>query len=68
MKAKKVLSFSALPSRLPIWQTATCWLMSDRLHAAGWVWGVLGSLMALLWMGSIAGMIREEQVDLKELQ
>lgn len=65
----KVLPHKRLPTRLPIWNTATAWLLLDRGQAPGWLWGAVGVLLAIVWFFSFVLIFRSEvQTDLKELQ
>lgn len=67
MKHPKVLHPKHLPGRLPLLQTLLWYLFLDKIHAPGWVWGVMGTLMVLVWAVSIYNLIVEEKVELKEL-
>lgn len=68
MKRDKVVSFKQLPSQLPTTGTAVWLLVLDRLHAPGWVWGVVITLLVLIWIIVIVMMIKKQQVELRELQ
>lgn len=63
MRKTKVISRAELPGRLPIYQTILIWLLLDRMQASQWIWGVMGTLFGLLWIGSIVALIKEEQVS-----
>ena len=63
MAAKKVISRKNLPASIPLISTAVTWLVLDRLQAAGWVYGVMGTVLALAWIGAIVGMCTEKQTD-----
>lgn len=67
MKAKKVVAYENLPARLPIWVSATAWLLLDRFKPPGWVWGVVGTIFVFMWIISIVELTREERVKLSEL-
>jgi hypothetical protein len=60
----KVIHPKNLPSKLPLLLTAVAWLMLDRLQPAGWVHGVVYTIIAILWIISIVGMVREQQLDI----
>lgn len=68
MKIKKVIAYEQLPARLPIWISLTAWLLLDRFHPPGWVWGMVGTVFAFLWLVSIIDMVREQRIKLTELQ
>jgi hypothetical protein len=68
MKHQKVVSNKNLPTRLPITLSIWVWLLLDRLKAASWVWGVVGTLVVILWAAAIFGIIHEDRTDLRELQ
>ena len=60
MKTKKVVSYDNLPTRLPIWPTGTAFLLLDRFHAVGWVWGIFGTLFALIWIVALYAVWTQE--------
>lgn len=61
------MTYAQQPSRLPIWSTATIWLVLDRLHAPGWAWGVAGTVVVVAWIGAIVSISVEDNIELKEL-
>jgi len=63
MKSVKVISYKQLPAKIPTVPTAVAWLLLDRLQAAGWVWGVVGTMFALIWIGSVTAFFMQETVD-----
>jgi hypothetical protein len=42
-----------MTAQLPIFSTLTAWLFLDRVSAPGWVWGVVGTLFAVVWAANI---------------
>jgi len=60
----KVISYRNLPVRLPFVGTAVGWLLLDRFHAPGWVWGIAATLCAIMWAVSIFLLVAEETVDI----
>lgn len=60
----KTIAYKNLPARPPLLLTAVTWLLLDRLDAPGWAWGIAITLLVLVWVAQIAGMIREDNVDL----
>jgi hypothetical protein len=67
MKKPKVIASKQLPSRLPTVATIAWFLLLDRFHAPGWLWGAMGVLFAIFWGGAIYAMYVQEPVELKEL-
>ncbi len=64
MKSKKVISSKNLPVRLPIFQTATMYLLLDKFHWQEWIMGALGLLCLLLWVVSIGYLFTPEETDI----
>ena len=63
MKKRIVLDHNCLPSRLPIWTSATAWLLLDRFSPSGWVWGAVGCFFLLLWIVAIWAVVTQEKVN-----
>lgn len=63
----KVLKPKYLPTRAPVSLTMATCLLLDRVKAPGWVWGVVGTLLMVLWVAFFASLGREEMVEPKEL-
>lgn len=68
MKHTKVIKLNQLPSRLPIVQTIAWGLLLDRFHAPAWLWGAMGVLFLIVWIGAIVAMWTETPIELKELK
>lgn len=67
MKKKQVINPKNYSSQVPIFSTITMWLFLDRLQAAGWVWGVVGTIGAIIWIVKIySGLRLEKWVDIFE--
>lgn len=64
MKTRKVIAFSALPNRLPIWQGAIVWLLLDRFKPPQWVWGATLCFYAILFGAIAVSMAYEIKVDI----
>lgn len=64
---RRVLAGENLPFRMPLWPTVTLWLVLDRLHAAGWVWGLAGLFLLLYWGVWINDVHSREPVTLDDL-
>jgi hypothetical protein len=50
---RHVLPHSVLPTRLPLQTTALVYLLLDRFDPPGWTWGVVWTVMVLLWIGVV---------------
>ena len=61
----KVISFKQLPTRLPFQFTAVIYLLMDRFSAGALAWGIVGTLMAIIWIGCIYNIHKEERVEIK---
>lgn len=55
------ISRSALPTTLPITDTLVAYLLLDRFHAPGWAWGVVITVLSIVWFGSIATILKSEE-------
>lgn len=54
MKTKrKVVSYKHLPAKFPVTTSVVTWLLLDRIHASGVLWGVGGTIIAIAWVASI---------------
>jgi len=60
----KKISRKNLPAYLPFNLTAITYLLLDKFHAAGWVYGVAYTLLALIWIGALTSIAKEESVDI----
>jgi len=67
MSGTKVIAFKNFPARPPISLSILLWLLLDRLAAPSWVWGVVGTLLAIIWALSLYSICTQELVELKEL-
>ena len=63
----KVLHPRHLPTKLPILTTAVIYLVMDKFHPAGWVWGVVITLLVIYWIASIVALGRDKFVSPTEL-
>jgi hypothetical protein len=53
---KKVISTENLATPSPLQTGLVWWLVFDRFHVPAWVWGVAGTILAVLaiaWIASI---------------
>jgi hypothetical protein len=61
-----VIKKSNLPTRLPVLLTAVVYLLLDRFHPADWVWGAVGAVFVLVWIGAFVAWFKEDEVDIFE--
>lgn len=64
MTDKKVISVKNLPARFPVLLTAVAYLYLDKYNAPGWVWGVSGTVLAILWVITIIVKAYEQDTDI----
>jgi len=62
-KKKRVIAYSSLPTRLPMWPTIVLYLLLEHLQASGLVQGIVYTLLALWWIGALASMHGEDRRD-----
>lgn len=62
--SRTVIPWDQLPARLPIQTTALVYLLLDRWSAPGWVWGVVGTVLALFWVLAVVRMYTDKQKPL----
>lgn len=55
------------PTAPPLLVLAVAWLWLDRLHAAGWIYGVVFTLLAILTVAEIVHLVRYVVCDSKAL-
>jgi hypothetical protein len=65
-KQTKVIKRKNLPSRPPLLLTAVLYLFLDKFNAPDLIWGILGTLMAIIWVAVIYSMVKEDDVDIFE--
>jgi hypothetical protein len=53
-----------MPAQLPVQTTALAYLLLDRWSAPGWVWGVVGTVLALFWVLAVVRMYTDKQKPL----
>jgi len=66
MNSKKVISIKNLPTRLPIQLTVLVYLLLDKFQPNDVTWGIVGTVVVLVWIGSVALMFQEKSVDIFE--
>lgn len=62
--SKPVISRKNLPSSVPFNWTCVLFLLLDRFSAPGWVWGAVGLLVVLAWIGCLMAIYEEKHVDI----
>ena len=50
-KKRFVLPLDHYPTRMPLLDSFVAYMALDLYNAPGWVWGVAGTLLAMLWLG-----------------
>lgn len=65
-KERKVISVKNFPARPPIYTTIIIWLVMDRLNASQLAYGIVGTLVFVLWVYSIYRWAHQKEVDLFE--
>lgn len=59
-----VVKSSNLPATPPVLSTAVTFLLLDRFHSPGWIWGMVGTLIGILWILFVYARLHEEQKDI----
>ena len=47
---RTVIPWNHLPAQLPTQTTALVYLLLEHFDAPGWVWGVVCTMLALIWV------------------
>lgn len=61
---KKVISRNNLPTKFPIQLTWISLLTMDYLNSPGWVYGIVVTVLVLIWISSIIIKLDEIEKDL----
>ena len=61
---RKALSTENRPRSLSLTFHAIVWLMLDRFDAPSWVWGMVGTLAALMFLFSLLDFFTAKDVEL----
>lgn len=64
MKKRTVISSNCLPYRMPTVTTLVAILAMDFYDVSGWVYGVVGTLLAILWAGWLYNLFAQEEKTL----
>ena len=68
MNKSRKIARKNLALQFPITGTIAWGLLLERLHTPGWVWGVIGTLAAIVWIVSIIAIFwAQETVDITPL-
>lgn len=62
---RRALAMKNTPRRLSLWWYALVWLLMDRWQPDGWVWGVVGTFCASVFIASVIDFFTAEDVELK---
>jgi hypothetical protein len=49
---RTVIPWDHLPAQLPSQTTALVYLLLEHFDAPGWVWGVVGTLLVMVWVAA----------------
>jgi len=64
MKLRRVVHGKNLPIRCPLVSTLVLWMVLDKVSAAGWVWGVVGTLVVVMWVEWLIDIFAIEHVEI----
>ena len=64
MKRYKKIARQNIPHNFPLVSTTVAWLLLDRLDASGIVWGIVGTVFAILWVLVLLDIVWSDSVDL----
>ena len=65
--SKHVLGHDQLPASPPVAATIAAGLLLDRIRAHPVIWGVVGTLFAILWVGTVYRWATEEAATASDL-
>lgn len=68
MNKRRALSGKNLPRGLHLQLFAVIWLLLDRLQAAQWVWGVVGTICFFLFIFLVYDFFSANDVRLEDLE
>jgi hypothetical protein len=58
--SRTVIPWNQLPAQLPIQTTALVYLLLKHFDAPGWVCGVVGTMLVLLWVLAVVRMYTDK--------
>ena len=50
MAKRFIIPQTHFPVRAPLWQSVVLYMALDIYNAPGWLWGVMGTIAAILWI------------------
>lgn len=59
-KKRFVLPGDHYITRAPVMGSVVMYMWLDLYHAPGWLWGVMGTLMSVIWIGWVVVLLKEE--------
>ena len=62
----KVIHRNNLPNKPPVILTVVAWLLMDRLATPPVVWGIVCTLLGIVWIGTTISILNQESVDIFE--
>lgn len=66
MENRKVIKSKYLPSRIPTIPTLSIVMALDYWNAPQWLWGVMLTLLGIVWISVIYQKVTEEEIELIE--
>ena len=66
MKSKNVIDSSNFPMRLPLFNTIVAYTVLEYWNAPQWLYGVLGTMYAIIWIGFFVSKFYEKRIDIFE--
>lgn len=66
MKPNRVIALKSIQPRFPLMPTLTMWMLLDYTKADGWIWGVVGTMLVILWGGWIYRFFTDEVYEINE--
>ena len=64
MKERKVISGNNIPVRIPVIDAIVLYLLLDKFNAAAWIWGVVGTLWAIMFIATLIATWNEKSIDI----
>lgn len=64
MKKTKVIAGTNLPARPPLLFSMVVYLMLEHFNAAGWVYGVAGTIAMIFWICFFVNLFVQGSVDI----
>ena len=61
---RRALATKNLPRSINLAWYATVWLLMDRINPAAWIWGVVGTLVAIVAIVNLVDVFSAEDVEI----